>query len=269
MRFKVITFLLLFTAIPVFTQNNEPQKLKPVTPASKQNTLKPEPRLKPMLKDPNAIVPDSIVTRGRTLDYYAAKAQTSHKAIGGNFSIGYGIYNHNIKNYFTNPILLGLDIDLHNRKRIIEFGGVLGLGMSTQNMDFPDETTWEKDNAFAMFKIGASIGYSIVDNRTFLIAPVAGLSLGAQMAVFMNSEAASNEPFLPAYKLGFIYDIKPWAILDDHYRLNDKDISYTSLRISAGVYVPIGRPKYDEFFNGNMVYITIGMGGLTRKYSKY
>ena len=83
-----------------------------------------------------------------------------------------------------------------------------------------------------------------------------------------SSDNQENEPFLPYYKLGFFIDLKSLTLLQEHTRINDKDENYTSLRLSFGINQPIGNPEYSEYYHGSMIYFTIGMGGLSRRFEK-
>ena len=103
-----------------------------------------------------------------------------------------------------------------------------------------------------------------------LISPIAGVGGNYLTSSFWysTSDNVENEPFLPYYKLGFFIDLKSLTLLEAHTRINDKDVYYTSLRLSFGINRPIGSPRYSEYYKGSMIYFTIGMGGLTRKNEK-
>jgi hypothetical protein len=213
--------------------------------------------------------PDSIKIKGRTIEIFDSSLLPSKKAIGGNISIGYGIYDGNISNYFSNKILIGINVDLHRHRRIIQFEGNLGFGKTLQTMQFPEQLEWKKNKVALSAILGCNLGYSIVDNRNLLLAPLVGIGVNSLSSTFLTvSDNSKNEPFLPYYKIGFFFDIKPLAILQDHVRINNKDENYTSLRISMGLNSPIGKPKYSDYYLGRMIYITVGMGGLSRNYEQ-
>jgi hypothetical protein len=213
--------------------------------------------------------PDSARIKGRTYEIIDASLIHSHKAMGGNIYVGYGFYNGNMSDYISNQILVGINVDLHRHRRIVQFDVSLGFGKTLQDMEFPEQLEWEKNKLALSAILGCNLGYSIVDNRNFLIAPLAGIGINSLSSSFLTvSDNIKNEPILPYYKIGFFIDIKPLAILQDHVRINNKDENYTSMRISMGINSSIGKPKYSDYYLGRMLYITVGMGGLSRNYEK-
>ncbi|MCZ2101375.1 MAG: hypothetical protein LC107_07560 [Chitinophagales bacterium] len=112
------------------------------------------------------------------------------------------------------------------------------------------------------FMFGGNVGYALVNNRTFLISPVAGLGLNIlTSSPFPSSnDNTNNEPTLVYYNLGGFINIKPFQLFRRRYLLNGQDIQYSYLRINAGVKQGIVNTKYPEYYTGSMVYISLGLG---------
>ena len=188
-----------------------------------------------------------------------------YKAIGGNIFLGYGMLNGNISNYITNPIFIGINVDIHRQRLVIQIDDYIGFGKVKKTMEFPDDLEWSKNKAALHFMLGGNLGYTLINSESFKFVPLAGIGFDLLSSTFLgSSENQENEPFLPYYKLGCYFDIKSLRLFRNNYSFN-YDESYTCVRLSFGVNSPIGKPKYGEFYNGSMVYFTIGMGGLGRQ----
>jgi hypothetical protein len=188
-----------------------------------------------------------------------------YKAIGGNIFLGYGMLNGNISNYFTNPTFIGINVDFHRQRLVIQIDDYIGFGKVKKTMEFPDDLEWSKNKAALHFMLGGNLGYTLLNSESFKFVPLAGIGFDLLSSTFLgSSENQENEPFLPYYKLGCYLDIKSLRLFRNNYSFN-YDESYTCVRLSFGVNSPIGKPKYDEFYSGGMVYFTIGMGGLGRQ----
>ena len=214
--------------------------------------------------------PDSVYVKGRNYEFYDSTLIASHKAIGGNIFLGQGFRNGNISDYFSNPFFIGINIDIHRKNLIIQIDDYIGFAKVKQTMTFPDQLEWEKNKAGLSFMLGCNIGYSLINTKNFKFAPIGGIGGDILTSSFMSStnENSKNEPFLPYYKLGFFIDLKSLTLIQEHTRINDKDENYTSLRLSFGINQPIGKPKYSDYYHGSMIYFTVGMGGLSRRFER-
>ena len=214
--------------------------------------------------------PDSVYVKGRNYEIFDTTRIVSKNALGGNVFLGEGFWRGNISEYFSNQFYIGINLDIHRGRFVIQIDDYIGFGKVKQTMTFPGQLKWVKNDAEMSYMFGCNLGYSIVDNKYLLISPIAGVGGNYLTSSFWysTSDNVENEPFLPYYKLGFFIDLKSLTLLDAHTRINDKDVYYTSLRLSFGINRPIGSPRYSEYYKGSMIYFTIGMGGLTRKNEK-
>lgn len=202
--------------------------------------------------------------------YYIENGDTlipSNNGIGGNVFLGYGIQNGNISNYFSNPFFIGFNIDVIKSKILIQFDNYIGFGKVTETLTFPDNLKWKKNKAAIYFMGGLNFGYPLIENKTIKIVPLAGIGANLLSSKFLSdSENSKNEPFLPYYKFGCYIDIKSLAFLGE--RATSAKSSYNCLRLSFGVNSALGSPKYSEYYKGQMIYLSIGMGGRATFYKK-
>ncbi len=192
-------------------------------------------------------------------------------AFGGSINLGYGLNFNNISHYFSNPILIGLSMDFYIKKFIIQVEGSFGLSKTKQEMLFDKGRTWAKDKAVLSGHYGGNMGVCVIDNRYVLWAVTGGIGVKTMTSnLLFGKEISNNEPLLPFYKVGFYVDLKPLIILNSHIRVNNKDTKYSCVRLMFNYEGAIGKPKYSEYFYGNMLYFTLRIGSLSRSYhTKY
>ncbi len=211
------------------------------------------------------IKPDSVVIKGRNYEFFDTTAITGRFAIGVNFFVGNAIFQGNISKYFTNPYYVGLQINLHFNRVIFQIDDYLGICKVKQTMVFPEQLHWTKDKNAGSVALGVNLGYSIIERKKINVSLFTGIGTNL-MAGINNKGNSKNEPSLPYYKIGFHIDFKNVAISDDHIRINNADVYYSSLRINFGYNFPIQTPHYSEYYAGSMFYISIGVGGIQRGY---
>jgi hypothetical protein len=214
--------------------------------------------------------PNWISIQRNNYDFFDSTLIASHKAVGGNIFVGTGFWNGTISSYFSNPFFLGLNYDIHRNKLIIQIDDYIGFGKVKQTMLFPENLEWKKNETVIYAMAGCNLGYPIIDTKHFKFVPIGGIGFNLLSALAKSPKDGNgkNEPFLPHYKLGFFMDFKSVEMLDKRVRINNQDQYYTSLRLSFGMTNPIGTPKYAVYYNGSMLYITAGIGGLTREFKK-
>jgi len=187
-----------------------------------------------------------------------------YRAVGGNISVGYGLLTGNISEYFTNPFLVGINVDILRQKMVIQIDGHLGFGKTKKTMEFPDNLEWAKNKMALHAMLGGNFGYTLVNAKSLKFVPLAGIGFSGISSSFITvSDNSINEPLFPYYKIGFYTDIKSLRLFGSDYRFNYDD-GYTCIRLSFGIKSQIGTRKHESFYQGNMIYFTIGMGGLAR-----
>jgi len=207
----------------------------------------------------------NIIENSQKEDLQQDYSTDNYRAIGGNIFLGYGKLNGNISSYITDPIFIGINVDIHRQRLVIQIDDYIGFGKIKQTMDFPDELEWSENKAAIHFMLGGNLGYTLINTNSIKIVPLGGVGFDLLSSTFMgSSDNQENEPFLPYYKLGCFFDIKSLRLFRNNYSFNYDD-GYTCVRLSFDLNTPIGKPKFDEFYKGSMLYFTIGMGGLSRQ----
>ena len=195
---------------------------------------------------------------------YVAPYYHPDKGFGVMFFIGQGVLNQAISNYFTHPIFIGINIDIIRNRTIIQIDDYIGFSKTKKGLVFSDGTEWKTGTMAFHATLGANIGYAVADNYRFKLVPIAGLGINLlSSTILKSSDTESNEPIIPYFKLGYYLDIKSRLLTGKRVYYNGKESSYASFRISTGINLPIGNPKYSSYYKGELFYITIGIGGVT------
>jgi hypothetical protein len=191
----------------------------------------------------------------------------SKNGFGSSISLGYGLNFNQIADYFSNPFLLNVSMDFLINKFFIQVEGTFGLSKTKKEMVFEEGKTWAKDKAVLSGHYTLNFGASVLDNRFLLLLPNAGIGIKTMTSnLIFGKDISSNEPLLPYYKFGVFFNFKP-LIISNHIRINNKDIKYSCFRLGINFEGVIGKPSYSEYYNGNMLFFTLGIGKFSRSYS--
>lgn len=193
----------------------------------------------------------------------------TNKAIGANIFLGQGYYFGNISDYFTNPFLVGISLDIYRGNFVIQIDDYYGFGKTKQTLTFSDNKEWTKDENAYSWMLGCNVGYQLYNNQRIKFVPIAGVGFNdLSSLMFASNDLSKYQPTLPFYKLGFFADIKTSKL---RRKTNDelpKRENHFGVRLSFGVNSPIGTSDYPEYYNGTTVYFSIGFRGLSRKYEQ-
>jgi len=210
---------------------------------------------------------DSIICKGRNIEIYTQDLKASRKALGGNIFLGKIKYSGNLSRFFKDPFIIGINLDFHRNKWVWQIDDYLGFGKTKEKMIFTENDIWDKDKSVYSVMLGGNLGYTLYDTRNIKFVPLAGINIQMLGSTFMStSDIAEYEPVLPYFKMGFYIDFKSLVLLQNHIRINHEDENYTSLRLSMGINLPLSKGNYEEYFHVPMLYLTLGMGGLSRAY---
>ncbi len=180
-----------------------------------------------------------------------------------NLSLGTGIRNGAASSYFTNPFFYGVNFEIHRNNLIVKSDILIGFGKVKQTMVFSDQSEWEKGQRGKSEIFSGNIGYSFINSETITFAPTVGIGSHLNTSsTFFTSSLNPNEQSIFTFNVGFFVDFKFLFWNDDRVRMNNRDIYYSCLRFSLSYLEPIVAPTYSEFFNGGMLYFTIGLTAL-------
>lgn len=180
------------------------------------------------------------------------------------FFSGYSQFTGNLSESFTNNIPLGVAFDICYKNFELYLRDYIGINKTKKDFGY-SLGTWEKGSRSTVFLPEASVGYVIYNDNRFKFSPFAGI--GA-MNIGPTSNASEKIPeldevkleFTTTYMIGVNFDIK---FGPKHTPANSPKTSYGFIRIRYAYNIPRFENKYDGM-TGNMHYITIGFGGMSR-----
>lgn len=181
------------------------------------------------------------------------------------FFSGYGIFNKELQQHFTNPIPIGVAFDIYYKKTALFLRDYIGF--SKTKTDIGDqENVWKKNSQARVFLPEASLGYVALENKFLKVTPFAGIAGTDITPTEYDKEHNPNLKkaglkFTTTYATGINLDIKMGKTNATMVSFSEE--SYWFLRIRYGYTWPQFKNKYGEF-DGTMQYITIGVGGFGR-----
>lgn len=180
------------------------------------------------------------------------------------FFSGYGAYDGNLSKNYTNNIPLGVAFDVCYRNFELYLRDYIGFNKTKKDVDY-SVGVWEKGSSAMVFFPEASLGYKTYENDQYKVSPFLGIGSMAITPPFKKTEDTPELEevelsFTTTYMLGINFDIKLGKKHESKY---DPKTSYGFLRIRYAYGLPQFSKKYNGM-TGNMHYITIGIGGMSR-----
>lgn len=180
------------------------------------------------------------------------------------FFSGLGIFNGNLGKTYTNNIPIGVAFDICYKNFELYHRDYIGFNKTRVDLYY-STGTWEKDSRLEVFLPEASVGYVGYNDNRLKVSPFAGI--GA-MSIGPSPKELEDNPdleeleldFTTAYIVGLNLDIKfgPYKT-----PAHSPKTSYGFMRIRYGLSMPRFENKYTGM-TGNMHYITVGFGGMSR-----
>ncbi len=186
------------------------------------------------------------------------------------FFTGYGIFTESLESNYTNNIPLGVAFDIYYKNFTLYLRDYIGFSKTKNDIPY-DDGLWEKGSQVRVFLPEASLGYVILDNKLIKFAPFAGI---ASTHIAPTTHDTDNEPslekvaldFTTTYTIGFNIDIKLGRSKIPMVSYGPES-SYWFLRLRYAFNFPQFENKFDDV-NGNMHYLTIGLGGFGSKLKR-
>lgn len=188
------------------------------------------------------------------------------------YSLGYGILDGQIGNYYTNPVLLCFDIGgLFNQ---FELSLNSCFGPNKNKYDIPySEGVWASNSSTSYFLGYGSLGYTSFENDRLRLTPFIGIGGGEMNAPQKNrnENSALKEITIstgPIYFAGFRFDFKLGKKSHRQYPYSStKNHTYygISLKYSYGMTT---FDKKHLNIKGNIHNITLGMNMIGRMTKK-
>jgi len=178
------------------------------------------------------------------------------------FFSGFGIFTGTLNKNYTNNVPLGIAFDICYKRFELYLRDYIGFNSTKKDFDY-SKGVYEKGSSTMVFIPEASMGFVVLENDRFKLAPFAGIG-GLHICPPLgktDKESELNEVSISAftYNLGVSIDLK---FGKNGYSFRPKS-SYGFLRVRYGYSIPNFSKKYDEI-SGGTHYITIGVGGFSR-----
>lgn len=194
--------------------------------------------------------------------------EESKWGFGMDVGSGYGILNGGLGDHFENnvPVVFGGDISYE--KYLLYLRVYVGIGRTSQAFSYDGE--WKNNLDVNIEVPELSLGYAMIDNHRFKLAPFAGLGFMKISPPEKEKEKDGNDVSL-GRTTGYIFG------LNVDYKLKHKakgifsshENSYWLIRFRTGYMIP-NMDREDDRFDGGMTFFTVTIGGfshpLKRRY---
>ena len=214
---------------------------------------------------------DKFITtypRSRYEDY--TKKYIRYKIVPKNWGLtyeffsGYSLFTGSLSDNYTNNVPIGIAFDVCYKNFELYLRDYIGFNKTKTNHEY-SLGTFEKGSRLRVFLPEASLGYVVHNDNRFKLSPFVGIG-----SMDISPPTADKEEipelkevsleFTSTYIMGVNFDIKFGK--KDTPAYNSKT-NYGFMRIRYGYSIPNFEKKYIGVY-GNMHYITIGFGVMTR-----
>jgi len=213
--------------------------------------------------------PDSQYA-GYTRKYIKYKFNLSKWGFATEFFSGYGIITNNLPETFGNNVSFGFGFDIYYKHFVFYLRDYIGFSKTKQDVLYSGGV-WNKGSQVRVFLPEISLGYVLADNKIFKFAPFAGIAatdIGpTQYDLIKEPDLEQVElNFTTTYSFGLNFDFKlgrpkiPMVSSGPEHR-------YWLIRLRYS-YNLIQLDNKNYGLNGNMHYLTIGIGGFGSKLKR-
>ena len=202
-----------------------------------------------------------------TREYIRLKYVPSKWGFGVEFFSGYGIFDGSLAEEYKNNVPMGVAFDLCYKDFNLYLRDYIGFSRNLNEWNY-GSGIWEKNSQVRVFLADITLGYTLLENSAFKIAPFAGIGTSGigptQYDLDKEPDLENVElDFSGTYSLGLNFDIKLGRPKIAIVSQNKPEDSYWFLRLRYAYNWMKFDKKFDGF-NGNMHYVTVGIGGLGR-----
>jgi hypothetical protein len=185
--------------------------------------------------------------------------------LGFEFFTGRGYFTEELSKKYTTNTTIGIAFDIYYNRSVLYLRNYIGFNKTRIDQTSPNsDTTWQAGSKVNVYLPEASIGYLLYSNKQLAFTPFAGIS-----AIDISPRPSSNEIF-DAYSLNyrraFTFGLNIDITLGKHsktFLVAERSI----LRVRYG-FTNGSLDKEFPGFSGDMHYITIGIGGITKKIKR-
>ena len=182
---------------------------------------------------------------------------------GHNIFFSYGLFTKQLKTNYTNPFLLGVEVEGGYKKINFLVSFLASIGTKTKQERSYSEEIFKKKSSVSLFDISSTFGYNILENRYIRVLPFVGIG-GMSIEPTNLEKYPELKPFalkmVLNYSAGASIDIKLFKRTNF---LMYSPVGYAYVRIKYTYNAPQFAERYTGF-SGNLHRISIGFGGLFR-----
>jgi hypothetical protein len=218
----------------------------------------------------NALATDYIVTQPDSYlipfvqNYIRFVVQPSDWGFGLDFFSGYGSFTGSLGRHFRPVIPLGVAFEAQRRKVIADFRIFLGFGGKVLR-EFDYAGHWKKDLTLNVVYPELSLGYALIDNPAVRCYPFTGITpMFISPPEKIRKEPGNDVELNSGWTatVGFNCDLKFGSA--GNLTKVPNATGYSFVRIRTGFSFP-GFDKKIPGFSGNLFFVQIGYGGISRK----
>jgi hypothetical protein len=205
-----------------------------------------------------------------TRKYLRNKFVPSKWAFAFELFSGYGVFTQNLETRYLNNVPLGIAFDIEYRNLTLYLRNYIGFSR-TKNDYYFDNGIWPERSQVRVFLPEASLGFIAINSNFLKIAPFAGVSSADIGPTEFDRKRDPNLEkvelaFTTTYTFGINADIKlgksRMPLVSPYAEQN-----YRFIRLRYGYNLPQFERKYSGM-NGQMHYLTLGIGGIGRKIKR-
>ncbi len=186
------------------------------------------------------------------------------------FFSGYGFLTGHLHEHYTNTVPIGVDFDISYKNLVLYLRDFIGFSY-TQHEFNTKSAKWPKHAQVRIFLPEASLGYIVYENKYIKVAPFVGI---ASTDIGPTDYDRKQTPDLKNYDLTFTTTYAAGINLDFKFgkprsqlAKNGTKQSYFFLRLRYAYTSPMFE-KYYPGFGGNIHYITVGFGMISRNIKR-
>lgn len=188
-------------------------------------------------------------------------------AFGVELFTGYGIVTNELSKAFTNNIPFGFIFDIYYKNFVLYISDYIGFGKTNKDLKFGNYI-WKENSQANVIIGGLTLGYCFLNKNNIKIAPFAGIngtfiSATDKEKKRMNAEYEDISLSSASLEFGINMDftLKRKKVPKLEYLPADQ---YGFLRVRIE-YI---HPWFDNIYMGDLVNITVGIGGFSSKLKR-
>jgi hypothetical protein len=182
------------------------------------------------------------------------------------FFSGYGLFTKDVKNYIKNNVPVGVGFDVCYKRFALYLRDYIGFTHLKKDLPY-SLGVWEKGSSAQVMIPEVSLGYYVKEGKHYKVAPFAGIAYTGIIPVEVdedkNPDLSEADRGATTFSVGVNLDVIPFVNL----KSNKPESGYVYLKIRYAYGMTSFGQKY-QGFEGNIHYITVGIGIMSRNVKR-